>query len=163
MVKIPPNAIRNAVAAAAIAASFIVGFESMQPVPYYDTGHVATVCAGHTLNVDMRKVYTAPECRHLLDKDTLIAAKAVDRLVDVPLTENQKVALISFVFNVGEGAFAKSTLRRRLNAGQYDLAAAQFKRWNQDNGKVLRGLTRRRKAEADLFLTPVQEGVLLNV
>lgn len=160
MAKIPPNAIKNAVMAAGIAATFIAGWEGMKYVPYLDTGAVPTVCAGHTQSVDMKKIYTKPECYKLLDKDTLVAARAVDRLVDVPLSENQKAALISFVFNVGEGAFAKSTLRRKLNACTALNApcrvavAQQFDRWVYDNGVYLRGLERRRKGERDLFLRP---------
>lgn len=155
MEKLP---IKNAVSAIGIAALFIVGYEAMPLVPYLDTGGVPTACAGHTMNVNMKKIYTKPECYKLLDKDTLVAAKAVDRLVDVALSENQKVALISFVFNVGEGAFAKSTMRRLLNAchGVADTCrvkvANQFSRWVYDNGVRLRGLVRRRAGERAKFL-----------
>lgn len=151
--------LRNAVIAVGVAATFIAGYEGMKYIPYLDTGNVPTVCAGHTQAVDRTKIYTAMECRHLLDKDTLIAAQAVDRLVNVPLNENQKVALISFVFNVGEGAFAKSTMRRLLNKGRYTEAAAQFQRWTYDNGVQLRGLVIRRAAERALFLTPESRDV----
>lgn len=149
-----PN-LKNAVMAAGIAASFIIGYEGFKLVPYLDTGNVPTVCAGHTQTVDMKKIYTRKECYHLLDKDVLIAARAVDRLVDVPLNENQKVALISFVFNIGEGAFANSTMRRLLNKGDYEGAARQFDRWIYDNGVKLRGLVKRRADEKKRFLMPV--------
>jgi GH24 family phage-related lysozyme (muramidase) len=59
--------------------------------------------------------------------------------------------LISFVFNVGCGAFRGSTMLKLLNAGQIDSAAGQFKRWNKADGKVVTGLTRRRHAEEKLF------------
>ena len=91
--------------------------------------------------------------------DDLVAKeKAVSRLVKVPLDQGQFDALVSFVYNVGEGdvergipGLATSTLLRLLNAGDYDGAALQFRRWNKNDGKVMRGLTRRRAAEECLF------------
>ena len=77
----------------------------------------------------------------------------VKRLVDVPLTQYQFDALVSFVFNLGSGAFGGSTLLKKLNAGDYSAVPAQLMRWNKAGGRVLRGLTRRRQAEIDL-LTP---------
>jgi lysozyme len=148
---------KPAVTAVALAASFIVGWESMESRPYLDAVNVPTVCAGHTSSVDMTKIYTDKECWHLLDKDTLVAAKAVDRLVRVPINENEKIAYISLVFNIGEGAFAKSTLLRLLNSGQYTAACQQLPRWVYAEGKKLRGLVRRRNAEMMVCLTPVNE------
>jgi len=72
-------------------------------------------------------------------------------LVKVPLTENQASALIVFAYNVGIFALKRSTLLRKLNAKDYAGAAAQFGVWNKSNGKVLKGLIRRRAAERALF------------
>ena len=69
----------------------------------------------------------------------------------MPLTQHQFDALVSFAYNVGVNALRTSTLRRKLNAGLYDEAADQFLRWNRGGGRVLAGLTRRRKAERLLF------------
>ena len=68
-----------------------------------------------------------------------------------PATDNQFSALVSFAFNVGEGALGSSTLRRLHMAKDYEGAAQQFARWNKAGGKVLAGLTRRREAEAALY------------
>lgn len=68
-----------------------------------------------------------------------------------PATDNQYSALVSFCFNVGEGALKSSTLRRMHLEGKYEAAADQFARWNKGGGKVLPGLVRRRQAEADLY------------
>jgi peptidoglycan hydrolase-like protein with peptidoglycan-binding domain len=76
---------------------------------------------------------------------------AVNRLVKVPLSQGQFDALVSFSFNVGEGALADSTLLRKLNARDYKGARREFARWNKGGGRVLPGLTRRRAAEAKLF------------
>lgn len=78
--------------------------------------------------------------------------EAVDRLVKAPVTDNQRGALVSLVYNIGAAAFKSSTLLRLLNDGKHSLAADQFPRWNKSNGKVLNGLTVRRAAERDLFL-----------
>ncbi len=154
MRQIPAGAIKQAVTAVGMAAILIAGLEGYKTKGYLDPVKIPTVCFGHIQYVDMTKIYTKPECYALLDADTLIAAKAVDRLVDVPLSENQKTSLISFVFNVGEGAFAKSTLRRLLNDFQYENACRQMPLWIYAKGKKLRGLVTRRAAEMNKCLTP---------
>lgn len=144
--------------ALAATAVLLVGLEGMTyvatvPVP----GDVPTVCVGHTQSVDQKKIYTKQECYGLLDKDVLVAAKAVDRLVTVPLNDNERVAYISFVFNVGQGAFAKSTLLRLLNSGSYLDACLQMERWVYVKGTYVRGLANRRKSEVAKCLEPVIE------
>lgn len=64
----------------------------------------------------------------------------------------ERAALVSFAYNVGIGALRNSTLLRLLNAGETKQAADQFLRWNRAAGKVMRGLTKRRQAERQLFL-----------
>lgn len=71
-----------------------------------------------------------------------------------PASDNQFAALVSFAFNVGEGALAKSTLRRCHMAKDYEGAAKQFARWNKAGGKVLKGLVNRRAAEEALYRKP---------
>ena len=89
--------------------------------------------------------------KRLLMHDLRWAADAVRDLVTVELTEHQRSALISFVYNVGRKAFSNSTLLGLLNAGDYRGAAEQFERWNKGGGKVLPGLVARRAEEASLF------------
>jgi lysozyme len=72
--------------------------------------------------------------------------------VKVPLTQNQFDALVNLTYNIGENAFRKSTLLRKLNAGDYAGAAEQFMRWVYDNGKEVDGLKNRRRREKALFL-----------
>lgn len=76
---------------------------------------------------------------------------AVHRLVRVPMTQYQYDALVSFVYNVGEGNLSRSTLLRRLNEGRYDDVPAQLMRWTKSKGIELRGLVRRRRDEAELW------------
>lgn len=131
---------------------FLQDLEGTRYVAYQDGGGVWTNGVGHTgsdvypgQRVDQKQVMK------WLAEDVLEAESAVDK-VKVPLTQNQYDALVSFVFNIGVGAFGKSTLLRLLNNGDYEGAAKQFHRWNKDNGKVVPGLTKRRHLEASLFL-----------
>jgi lysozyme len=73
------------------------------------------------------------------------------KLVKVPLEQREFDALVSFAFNCGSGNLAKSTLLKKINAGDKDGAASEFLKWDRAGGKVLRGLTRRRNAERALF------------
>ncbi len=96
---------------------------------------------------------TEAEASNLLDKQLSTNYElTVKRYVKVDLTQNEYDALVSFTYNVGGGNFAGSTLLRKLNEGDYLAAADQFLRWNKSDGQVMRGLTRRRQAEKDLFL-----------
>jgi lysozyme len=103
---------------------------------------------------DFEKPITEQRASQILMMDMTYAQQAVDRLVKAPLTQNQFDALVSFVFNIGEGAFAASTLLRLLNKRRYDEAALEFNRWIHAGGKRLEGLIRRRRAERELFLRP---------
>jgi putative NIF3 family GTP cyclohydrolase 1 type 2 len=97
---------------------------------------------------------TEADAEALLLSDLEKFARAVDTQIRVPLTNNQRCALISFVFNVGAGALMESTLRRRLNNGEdpQKVAMEELPRWNKGDGKVLEGLVRRRRDELDLFI-----------
>lgn len=91
--------------------------------------------------------------------DALDAALAVDRLVRVPLTANQRVVLESFVFNLGASRLMSSTLLRLLNQGDYASVPRELARWNKEtlkDGTVRAndGLTNRRAAEITLWNTP---------
>jgi len=81
-------------------------------------------------------------------------ADGVDRAVTVPITENQRSALISLSYNIGLKAFQNSTLVKFLNRKQFSQAAEQFERWIHASGAVLPALVARRRAEKELFLTP---------
>jgi len=77
---------------------------------------------------------------------------AIARLVKVGMTANSYSSLTSFIYNVGSGNFQSSTLRMKLNRGNYYGAADEFPKWRRGGGRILRGLVRRRKSERDLFL-----------
>ncbi len=81
-----------------------------------------------------------------------IYGKAVGHYVKSPTTQQQFDALVSFAYNLGIGALQRSTLLRYHNRGDYKRASKEFGKWTHSNGKVLKGLVRRRKAEKKLYL-----------
>ncbi len=100
----------------------------------------------------MGTMITESQAVQYLTDDLEKFESAVNRLVTVDLSQNQFDALVSFVYNLGEGNFASSTLLRNVNAQQWQQAADQLLRWNRAGGQVLAGLTRRRTAERSMFL-----------
>jgi lysozyme len=131
-------------------------FEGLFLNAYQDSVDVWTIGWGHTGlthkdgTVKKGRTITKEEAEKLLEHDMAYFGKRVDKLVTVPLTQDQFDALTSFDYNTG--GLEKSTLRRKLNVGDYKGAADEFLKWNKAGGKVLRGLTRRRESERNLFL-----------
>lgn len=125
------------------------------PDPGSKDGNPWTIGYGHTSDAFM-KVYkgqkiTQEQAEAALEHDLGEAEAIVLRLVKVPLTDGQRGALTSFVFNVGEGNFSKSTLLKRLNAGDYEAVPGQLAKWVKNDGKTMQGLVNRRAAEAGLW------------
>lgn len=137
-------------------------FEGENLAPYLDPAGIPTIGYGSIwdwrnrpptrVTMDTYPI-TDAVARFWLRGEMLQAVAAVAADVKVPLTINQKAALSDFVFNLGSGNFAGSTLLRLLNAGEYEKAAAQFDLWDMAGGKELAGLLRRREAERTLFNT----------
>ena len=134
----------------------VKAYEALRLKAYRDAVGVWTIGYGHTgPEVVPGLVWTEAQCDEALAKDMAWARDAV-RACGVSLTENEEAALISLVFNIGAGAFRKSTVRRKLLAGDKKGAADAFRMWNKgtiDGKKVtLRGLTSRREKEREIFL-----------
>ncbi|MFZ0312971.1 MAG: lysozyme [Candidatus Korobacteraceae bacterium] len=129
-------------------------FEGLRLTAYQDSVGVWTIGYGHTgSDVQPGLTITQEQAGALLLQDVAGAVAAVNRLVTVPLTQNQFDALVDFTFNLGQGNLASSTLLRELNAGNTAGAAAQFLVWVYAGGVKLPGLVKRRQAEAALFQT----------
>lgn len=146
-------------------------WEGVKLLAYLDSVGVWTIGYGHT-GSDVRPGLriTQERAEELLRQDLGKFEAAVDRAVKVQLTDNQFGTLVSFAFIVGVGAFQKSTLLRRLNAGDYNAVPAELMKWTKgtiNRKKVtIPGLVNRRSAEAGLWATgayvssaPVQAGV----
>ena len=134
-------------------------FEGFIAVPVWDYMQYS-VGYGSGYNWDAKRPVVKTD---IIDKATAkrwLLAEAQDKYdfvmqnVRVPVTDNQLLALASFTYNVGENAFAGSTLLKLLNNGtNKDVVAQQFDRWVNAGGKVNKGLEGRRKAEKQLFLS----------
>ena len=137
----------------------VKSFEGLALRPYVCAGGVNSVGYGATrsrtggpIDLDMEPI-TEAEAEALLIRDLESSEGWVRRLIKTALTENQYSALTSFTFNVGAGALQRSTLRMKLNRGEYQGAADEFPKWKFANKRILAGLIRRRAAERSLFLT----------
>lgn len=126
-------------------------FEGLRLRAYRDAVNVPTIGYGHTAGVKMGQEITRERAEELLLAEVERFEGYVERLVTVPLTQGQFDALVAWTYNLGPGALEKSTMLRRLNAGDYASAAAELERWNRAGGQVLAGLVRRRAAERALF------------
>ena len=137
------------------AAQLIREFEGCKLTSYRCPANVLTIGYGHTgKDVFEGQVISLEEAESLLMDDMLEADEGINDYCNEALNENQRAALISFVFNLGIGNFRSSTLLRLINYGEFEAAAKQFQRWNKAGGVVLPGLVRRRNDEMKLFTTP---------
>ncbi|ENF7818722.1 lysozyme [Enterobacter soli] len=138
--------------------ALIKEFEGCKLTAYQDSVGVWTIGYGWTQPVDGKTIRGGmtikQETAERLLKTGLVSYESdVSRLVKVGLTQEQFDALVSFTYNLGSRSLSTSTLLRKLNAGDYTGAAAEFMSWNKAGGKALKGLTRRREAERALFLS----------
>lgn len=129
-------------------------FEGVRLCRYNDAVGVPTIGYGHTKTVlQLPKCISGSKAERLLRDDLRDAEWCIRNKTQGDLSSTEYDALSSFIFNLGCGNYSRSTMLRKLNAGwRGDVIAAQFLRWNRAGGRVLRGLTLRRKAEAYLFL-----------
>lgn len=135
---------------------FIRQLEGEKLTAYPDIVGIWTIGVGHTGFVDGKPVargmaITKEKSKELLTADLKLFESAVNDAVKVTLTQNQFDALVSLAFNIGEGAFARSTLVNKLNAGDKKGAAEQFLVWKNAGGRVSQGLLNRRQKEKAMF------------
>ena len=133
-------------------------FEGLSLKPYLDAVNIPTIGFGNTYYEDGTKVTLKDKpiteekafeiLEYIANKDF---GSNINKVVKVPLNQNQFDALVSFAYNIGNGNFNSSTLLRWLNQGNYKEASMQLLRWDKSKGIVLNGLTKRRKAEKELF------------
>ncbi len=136
-------------------------FEGCRLTPYLDVANIPTIGIGTTHYPDGTAVsmedsaITKEQAYSYLQSHLQKDCDAVSGMVKVELNDNQFAALVSFVYNLGSGALASSTLLKRLNSGDMARAADEFLKWDHAGGVIVAGLVRRRQAERALFLHPV--------
>jgi lysozyme len=135
--------------------ALIERFEGFSPTIYTCPGGWPTIGYGHVVLEAERDRFAngigEDEAEELLRRDVGVAERAVLRLISVPLTDGQFDALASFVFNVGAAGLQRSTLRRKVNRGEHGAVPAEFRKWVWAGRRKLKGLARRREAEARLY------------
>jgi len=131
--------------------------EGLRLIPYLDQGGFWTVGYGHKMSGaeleagrNKRSIDQAT-ADALLASDVQWASSEVNRMVRVPLSQGQFDALVDFVFNLGSGRLATSTLLKMLNQGDYDGAGKQLLHWEMAGGNVQLGLKLRREAELAMW------------
>jgi lysozyme len=133
---------------------YITEEEGYRNKAYKDVKGLWTIGVGHLIKDDEKHLInttlTDEQVKDLLKSDLKWCSEAVESSVKVPLTQNQFDALYSLCFNIGEGAFKKSTVVRRLNTGDYKGAADAILMWNKPAV-----LEKRRKRERELFLSDI--------
>ncbi len=135
--------------------NLIKRFEGFSSEIYLCPAGYPTIGYGHLVR-DHEKLFfdngiSREEAENLLRMDVNSAERAVLRFIRVRLSDGQFDALVSFTFNLGSGALQSSTLRRKINRQDHHEAPAQLKRWVWSNGRKLKGLQRRRNAEAEIY------------
>lgn len=141
-------------AAGALAVAVVGGYEGLRTKAYRDVVGIPTVCFGETRGVKMGDTYTVDECKAMLgdgltefEADIRRCLVAPDKIPDKPY-----VAFLSLSYNIGIGAFCRSTVARKANAGDIRGACDAILAWDKAGGRVIAGLTTRRQGERKLCL-----------
>lgn len=148
---------KGSLAALALASAALVSsvayLEGTEYVPYEDIVNVWTVCEGYAgPDVVRNKTYTRAECDALTKRELLAKGRAVLRCTTVPLQQHEYDAYTLFAYNVGETAFCRASLVRKLNAGDRVGACNGLLAWSYAGGKHVPGLLNRRQYERRLCL-----------
>ena len=135
----------------------ICDFEGKRLVAYDDGVGIWTIGFGTTIypngiRVKKGDTCTEAQAKVYMQNDLKKFEHAVNDAVNIPLNQNQFDALVSLTYNIGAAAFSKSTLVKKLNAGDIRGAADQFDVWVNAGGKRMQGLVNRRSKEKLLFL-----------
>lgn len=150
-----PNTPGKAAAWLAICITFTAGWEGLSTKAYKDPVGVVTICYGvtnHDRPVRMGDTYSKEECQRMLGEDLLKYKAMMEKCIRVSMPPHRTAAMVSFTYNVGQGNLCKSTVARKMNAGDVRGACDALLMWNKAGGRVLKGLDNRRKAERTLCL-----------
>lgn len=139
-------------------------FEGFRPDAYFcpagklTIGYGTTASAGVGIDPRPGMRITEAEAETYLLRTVDKFAATIRPMITAPVNENQFGAMVSLAYNIGPGAFGRSSVLSRFNRGEIASAADAFRMWNKAGGKVLQGLVNRREEERKLFLTPVATG-----
>ena len=131
--------------------ALIKKFEGCKLEAYQDSVGVWTIGYGHTKGVYKGMTISQDDAEEMLEEEMEEYEGYIEEYVEVPLSQNELDALVCWVYNLGPTNLRNSTLLMVLNQSKFDEVPEQIKRWNKAGGEVLKGLVRRREAEALLF------------
>lgn len=141
---------------AALAVALVATWEGVRTIAYRDSlaGGIPTICFGETRGVKMGDRYTLEECKVMLGEGLVEFEAMIRPCLSDPdkIPDPTYAAILSLSYNIGARAFCRSTVARRLNAGDIRGACDAMLLWNRAGGRVVRGLVNRRKAERELCL-----------
>jgi len=149
---------RHPVTWVSICVAFVSPWEGLFLHPYRDAVGVKTVCYGATAadGVDLNRTYTKQECQDMLARDLPkydeLVKKCLTPAAYNALSPSRHAAVVSFTYNLGGGAFCHSAVARALNAGNIPAACNAMLAYDHAGGRVLKGLTNRRREERDLCM-----------
>ena len=132
-------------------------YEGKSNPAYIDPVGIWTICYGETKGVRQGDYKTDEECLNSLAEELTDHHQKMVLYIKTPISVKEEAAYLSFTYNVGVGAFSKSTLLKKLNVGDRIEACNQLLRWDKAGGKRLKGLTLRRESENKLCLEGVKE------
>ncbi len=140
------------------AVGLVGGYEGLRLTAYRDIVGVPTVCFGETRGVKMGDRYTVDECREMLGDGLVEFETSIRKCLVSPdlIPAKTYVAMLSLSYNIGIGAFCRSTVARRANAGDLRGACEAFLMWNKAGGRVIKGLARRRAEERTICLADLK-------
>lgn len=137
---------------------FIAQNEGLALGTYVDPVGIVTACFGQTgPELELGQRFSEQECLAMLVDDLEVFDRQLTNLVRVPITDNERAAYLSFIYNVGAQNFSNSTLRKKLHHGDHVGACNELSRWVYAKGKKLQGLINRREAERQLCLKELND------
>ena len=156
--KIPVKPVAQATGAGLVlAVGLVAGFEGLETKPYQDIGGILTYCYGETEGAIINAEYTPKQCRTLLENRVQEFNDAAREMITVDMPPKREAAVTSWLYNVGIAAGKKSTLVRKMNAGDTLGACRELDRWVYVGRTYIRGLANRRAMEKELCLDGLLE------
>jgi len=149
--------LKKSAAIGAAAVALVAGWEGLRTKAYLDAVNVPTVCFGETRGVKMGDSYTVAECKAMLGNRLVEFEMGMRKCLVNPdgIPDGPYVAALSLSYNIGTGAFCRSSVRKLLDAGQIRAACDAFMNFTRAGGMRLQGLVNRRTAERAICLKGV--------
>lgn len=138
--------------ASSVALASIALHEGYREKAYRDPVGIPTIGYGETKGVKMGDTTTPKKAMEQLKISADEHGQGLARCIRVPISQNEYDSYLSFTYNVGVGSFCKSTLVKKLNAGDYEGACSELLKWTKAGGRVLPGLVKRRQEEYKLCM-----------